>query len=59
MGMDGEGELLCNIEISKENNDFLVKIDSELGNFREYRSQSFEEVLEQLMQDLQEEFESF
>ena len=51
-------EVLCSIEIIKENNDFIAKIQSDLGGVREYRSSSFEEVLEQLMQDLQEEFES-
>ena len=51
-------EVLCNVELVKENNDFVVKIQSDLGGVREYRSMSFEEVLEQLVQDLQEEFES-
>ena len=45
-------EVLCNVELVK------VKIQSDLGGVREYRSMSFEEVLEQLVQDLQEEFES-
>ena len=51
-------EVLCNGELVKENNDFVIKIQSDLGGVREYRSMNFEEVLEQLMQDLQEEFES-
>lgn len=51
-------EVLCNVELVKENNDFVVKIQSDLGGVREYRSVNFEEVLEQLMQDLQEEFET-
>ncbi len=53
-----EEEVLCNIELVKDNNDFVAKIQSEFGGVREYRSSQFEEVLEQLMQDLQEEFES-
>ncbi|MBR2255347.1 MAG: hypothetical protein IJ856_06020 [Candidatus Methanomethylophilaceae archaeon] len=52
-------EILCNVELVKENNDFVAKIQSDLGGVREYRSTQFEEILEQLMQDLQEEFESF
>jgi hypothetical protein len=52
-------EVLCNVELVKENNDFVVKIQSDLGGIREYKSSQFEEVLEQLVQDLQEEFESF
>ncbi len=57
-GHSMEEEVLCNVELVKENNDFVIKIQSDLGGIREYRSSSFEEVLEQLMQDLQEEFES-
>ncbi|MFA6710441.1 MAG: hypothetical protein WC067_01965 [Candidatus Methanomethylophilaceae archaeon] len=51
-------EVLCNIELIKENNDFVVKIQSDLGGVREYRSQVFEDVLEQFVMDLQEEFET-
>ncbi len=53
-----EEEVLCNVELVKDSNDFVIKIQSDLGGVREYRSSNFEEVLEQLMQDLQEEFES-
>ena len=52
-------EVLCNVELVKENNDFVVKIQSDLGGIREYRSVQFEEVLEQLVQDMQEEFDTF
>ena len=51
-------EVLCNIELIKENNDYVAKLQSDLGGLREYRSGNFEEVLEQLVIDLQEEFES-
>ena len=51
-------EVLCNVELVKENNEFVIKIQSDLGGVWEYRSTSFEEVLEQLVQDLQEEFET-
>src|SRR5439155_17365096 len=37
----------------------ISRIQSELGGMREYRSSSFEEVLEQVVIDLQEEFESY
>jgi hypothetical protein len=50
-------EVLCNVELVKENNDFVIRIQSDLGGVREYKSCAFEEVLEQLVQDLQEEFE--
>ena len=52
-------EVLCNVELVKENNDFVVRLQSDLGGIREYKSVQFEEVLEQLVQDLQEEFETF
>jgi len=51
-------ETLCNVELMKENNDYIAKIQSALGGLREYRSPNFEEVLEQMTMDLQEEFES-
>ena len=51
-------ETLCNIELIKENTDYIAKLQSELGGLREYRSPNFEEVLEQMVIDLQEEFET-
>ena len=51
-------EELCIIEILKDNNDFIARIKSDLGGNREYKSQYFEDVLEQFVMDLQEEFES-
>ncbi len=51
-------ENLCNIELLKDNSSFLAKVQSELGGQREYRSANFEEILEQLVQDLQDEFET-
>ena len=51
-------EELCIIEIVKDNNDFIAKIKSDIGGHREYKSQDFEDVLEQFVLDLQEEFES-
>lgn len=51
-------EELCTIEIMKDNNDFIARVRSDLGGNREYKSQSFEDVLEQFVIDLQEEFES-
>jgi hypothetical protein len=46
------------VEILKAANTFVARVQSELGGLREYRSSSFEEVLEQVVIDLQEEFES-
>jgi hypothetical protein len=50
-------EILCNVEIVKDNNNFIARIQSDLGGMREYKSSNFEEVLEQMTMDLQEEFE--
>jgi len=51
-------EVLCSIELIKENVDYVAKVQSALGGLREFRSANFEEVLEQLVGELQEEFES-
>ncbi|MCK9322910.1 MAG: hypothetical protein RBR05_00265 [Candidatus Methanomethylophilaceae archaeon] len=51
-------EVLCNVELVKENNNFVARIQSDIGGMREYKSANFEEVLEQLVIDLQEEFET-
>ncbi|MCQ2085917.1 MAG: hypothetical protein MJY54_00575 [archaeon] len=51
-------DLLCNVEIAKENNEYVAVVHSDLNGKRIYRSQSSEDVLEQLMLDLQDEFES-
>ena len=51
-------ESLCNVEFLKGPKAFIARVQSDLGGLREYRSESFEEVLEQVIIDLQEEFES-
>jgi hypothetical protein len=51
-------ESLCGVEFLKKANTYLARVQSELGGLREYRSTTFEEVLEQVIIDLQEEFES-
>ena len=52
-------ESLVNIEFLKSSNRFIARIQSEIGGMREYTSNSFEEVLEQVVIDLQEEAESY
>ena len=51
-------ESLCNVEFLKGPKAFIARVQSDLGGMREYRSESFEEVLEQVIIDLQEEFET-
>ena len=54
---DSMEESLCNIEFLEENGVFIAKLQSPLGGLREYRGISFEEVLDQVMIELQQEFE--
>jgi len=51
-------ESLCSIEFLKDASTYKAKVQSELGGLREYRGSVLEEVLEQVIIDLQEEFES-
>ena len=48
-------ESLCTVELLKDAEVFIGKVQSDLGGIREYRSAAFEEVLEQIVIDLQEE----
>ena len=50
-------ELLANVEFIRENSNYIARIQSELGGVREFTGESFEEVLEQVVMELQEEFE--
>jgi len=56
---EGYQESLCSIEILKENNLFVARIESSIGGNREYKSEKFEDVLEQFVMDLQEDFGSY
>ena len=51
-------ETLCNVEFLKGPKAYIAKVQSDLGGLREYRSESFEEVLEQVIIDIQEEFDT-
>jgi len=51
-------EILCNVEFLRENATYVARVQSDLGGLREYRSANLEEVLEQVIMDLQEEFET-
>jgi len=50
-------ESLCSIEILKSARSYIAKVQSDLGGVREFRSSKFESILEQVMLDLQEEFD--
>lgn len=51
-------ESLANIQIAKDSSRFVVKIQTELGGLREYKAKTFEGALQQMLLDLQEEFEA-
>lgn len=48
---------LCNIEILKTTNSYIAKIQTDLGGVRKLNSSTFEGILEQVVLDIQEEFE--
>jgi hypothetical protein len=49
-------ELICNIEFSREDDEFVAKLRTEMGGLREYTGKSFDEVMNQIMLELEEEF---
>jgi hypothetical protein len=51
-------ESLCNVEFVRDADTFIARVQSDLGGLREFRANSLEEVLEQVILDLQEEFET-
>ena len=50
-------EPICHIEISKEEEFIVAKLQSEWGGIREFRSLSFEGTLKMLINELQAELE--
>lgn len=50
-------ESLASVEVIKDAAGYLGKVQSDLGGMREYRGRTFEQVIEQVIIDLQEEFE--
>ncbi len=49
-------ELLCNIEFEKDENGFSAKLRTDMGGLREYNGMTLEEVLNEVIIELQEEF---
>ncbi|MFG1519773.1 MAG: hypothetical protein AAE977_04795 [Thermoplasmataceae archaeon] len=49
-------ELICNIEFVKEDEDYIAKLRTEIGGLREFSAMTFEEVLNDVMLELEEEF---
>ncbi len=51
-------EFICSVEFLRGPADLLARVSSEAGGVREYRDPHADVVIEQVVNDLQEEFES-
>ena len=51
-------ELICSVEFLRSPAELLARVSSEAGGVREYRGPSADGVIDQVINDLQEEFES-
>ena len=50
-------ESICRIELEVEDKIYIAKVQTGMGGSREYRSPRFDGLLNQLMSELQAEFE--
>ena len=48
---------ICRIELETEDKTFIAKVQTDMGGAREYRSKRFDGLLNQVMSELQAEFE--
>ncbi|MCI4346458.1 MAG: hypothetical protein L3K07_06875 [Thermoplasmata archaeon] len=51
-------ELICSVEFLRGGGELVARVSSEAGGVREYRAGAADDVIEQVINDLQEEFES-
>jgi len=51
-------ELICSVEFLRGTAETVARVSSEAGGVREYRGSSAGAVIDQVINDLQEEFES-
>ncbi len=51
-------EFICSVEFLRGGTVFYARVSSEAGGVREYHSPSSSDVIDQVISDLQEEFES-
>jgi hypothetical protein len=51
-------ELICSVEFLRGRAELVARVSSEAGGVREYRAPDVEAVIDQVVNDLQEEFES-
>ncbi len=51
-------EFICSVEFLRGGRELFARVSSEAGGVREYRGATSADVIEQVVSDLQEEFES-
>ena len=51
-------EFICGVEFLRGPTEFFARVSSEAGGVREYRGPTSNAVIDQVINDLQEEFES-
>jgi hypothetical protein len=51
-------ELICSVEFLRGASELVARVSSEAGGVREYRAPSAGAVIDQVVNDLQEEFEA-
>jgi hypothetical protein len=51
-------ELICSVEFLRGSAEIVARVSSEAGGVREYRGSTSTTVIDQVINDLQEEFES-
>ncbi len=51
-------EFICSVEFLRGGRELFARVSSEAGGVREYRGATSADVIEQVVNDLQEEFES-
>jgi hypothetical protein len=51
-------ELICSVEFLRGGREVFARVSSEAGGVREYRAPTSDGVIDQVINDLQEEFES-
>lgn len=49
-------ELICNIEFDREEEVYYARLRTEIGGLREFTGKNFEDVLNQVMVELEDEF---
>ncbi len=50
-------DTLCTVEILRDEDGYVAKVQTSFGRFMEYKNADFESLMQQLYEDLYEEFE--